>query len=657
MTGGRPGMRPDDLFAVAWVGDCDLSADGRHVAFVVTRLDRATDRARSAIWLAAAEGGEPRPFTAGEGRDTAPRWSPDGRWLAFLAERGEGPPQLWLIPADGGEARRLTHLPLGAGVPVWSPDGTRLAFAARTGTPPDPDPARARPFRRIPGFKYRHDGDGFVYDRRRHLYVIAVEGRAEPRQLTDGDWDDTQPAWAPDGAALAFVSARHPGRDQGRDTDLWVVPAGGGEPRRLTETAGICAAPAWSPDGRTIAHLFQPRYPANATLRLVDAAGGRLRPVDPGFDRHSGVGPSLSDSVAPVWRPDGSLITSAQDRGSVALIAAREGEPTGWLGRGAHVVHAHAVAPRAGRAGLAALVLSTATRPAEVELLDLATEARRPLTRLNAAWLETVTLPAPERLVVSTAPGVEVDAWILPPAGFDATSGRRYPVLLNIHGGPFSQYGDGFFDEFQVYAGAGYGVVFSNPRGSSGQDTAFARALIGDLGGPDYRDVMAAFEAALARMPWADPARLGVMGGSYGGFMTSWIVGHDHRFAAAVSERALNDWYSFQGESDIGSYFTQEYLGPRARIQDDVQAMLRQSPLTYARAIRTPLLILHSENDLRCPIGQAELLWTVLRQEGKDVEFVRVPDETHELSRSGRPSHRVARFELLLAFFGVRLKV
>jgi dipeptidyl aminopeptidase/acylaminoacyl peptidase len=383
---------------------------------------------------------------------------------------------------------------------------------------------------------------------------------------------------------------------------------------------------------------------------LAAATGGELRPIDPAFDRHSGVGPSLSEAVPPAWLPDGSLVTAAQDRGAVGLVQAREGRPTRWLAPAPRVVHAHAVAPRAGRA---ALVVSTPTRPPEVALLDLASGRETAVTDLNAGWRAGVRLVVPERLAVTTAPDVDVDAWVMPPAALEP--GRRYAVLLNIHGGPFSQYGEGFLDEFQVYTGGGYGVVYANPRGSSGRDTAFARALIGDLGGPDCHDVLAAFEAALARAPWADGTRLAVMGGSYGGFLTSWIVGHDHRFRAAISERAVNDWYSFLGTSDIGSYFAPEYLGPGALIHEDAGALLRQSPLTYARHVRTPLLILHSEDDLRCPIAQAELLWTVLRQAGKDAEFVRVPDETHELSRSGRPSHRVERFRVILDFLARRL--
>jgi len=336
----------------------------------------------------------------------------------------------------------------------------------------------------------------------------------------------------------------------------------------------------------------------------------------------------------------------AQDRGTVSPIVGRWGEATRWVAAGPRAVAWYSVAADG---NTVALVSGSTTRPAEVFVLDLEAGTERQLTDMNRPWRDEVELIPAEKMVVPTAEGVEVDCWVMKPADFAAT--RQYPVLLNVHGGPFGQYGETFFDEFQLFAGAGYGVVFCNPRGSSGQDTAFSRALVGDIGGPDYHDVMTAFEAALEQMPWADQARLGVTGGSYGGFMTSWIIGHTNRFKAACSERAVNDWYTMQGTSDIGSYFNRNYLGDAATIQEDLEAVLRQSPLTYAKHIETPVLILHSEDDLRCPISQGEQLWVVLKQRRKDVEFVRFPDENHELSRSGRPGHRVDRVGVLLEWF------
>jgi dipeptidyl aminopeptidase/acylaminoacyl peptidase len=641
-------MRPDDLYAITGVSECDISPDGKTVAFVATKLDKKSDSYVSAIWVAAAKGGEPRQFTAGTKRDGSPRWSPDGKQLAFVSERGEEKPQLYVMAADGGEARALTKLPLGAGVPAWSPDGASIAFSAKTGDAPDPDPKKAKPYRRITSLKYRVNGEGFTYDHRRHLFVVGLDGD-DPRQLTDGDWDDTQPAWSPDGRSIAFVSARHARRDFGNDSDVWVVAAKGGRARKLTATKGACKAPSWSPDGQTIAHIHTPTWPANGTLRLASAMGGDLSPVDTSFDRDTGAGAVPGAVAQPAWLPGGAILSLAADRGRANLVVST-GEGTRTVGSADQMLSWYSVSANG---KTAAVVGSTVTSPGEVSIVDVASGKQRQLTSMNQEWLAKVQPAAGKRMVVRTADGVEVDCWVMKPAGFKA--GKKYPVILNVHGGPFGQFGETFFDEFQVYTGAGYGVVFCNPRGSSGQDTAFARAVVGDMGGPDYHDVMAAFDAALAGMPWADTKRLAVMGGSYGGFMTSWVIGHTNRFKAAISERAVNDWYSMQGASDIGATFNRQYLGEKAVTYRDLDAVLRQSPLTYAGKIETPVLILHSEDDLRCPISQAEQLWVILKLRGKDVEFVRFPDENHELSRTGRPSHRVDRFEVILEYLKRKL--
>jgi dipeptidyl aminopeptidase/acylaminoacyl peptidase len=640
-------MIPEDLFHIQWVSDARLSPDGRMVAFTVTRLDKEADDYRSAIWLAPTDGSAPpRRFTSGAGKDSAPRWSPDGARLAFLSDREGKKAQVYVIDSTGGEACKLTALPQGAGAPVWSPDGTRLVTVVRTGGEDEESKSgggqhKTPPARLITVLKYRANGEGFTYDRRHHLFVIDV-ATGETRQLTNGDWDNTQPAWSPDGRRLAFISARHSDRDLDRAEDIFVVDVEGGEPMQITPGGGACALPAWSPDGQTLAYLGYASAedaPRNSRLWLVPAAGGTPRCLTESVDRDL----AISETAAPLWQADGSaIVVGIQDRGTVGVIQVRVTDGTVMpLVGGRRSVASYSVAGTT-----VAFTASEPHRPAEVYVRT--TLGEQQVTDLNANWRATVALPEPEHFTVLSG-GVEIDAWIMRPAGCEP--GRRYPALVNMHGGPFAQYGWTFFDEFQVQAGAGYAVIFCNPRGSSGQEDAFARAIIGCPGEPDSADVLAVLDRALQQYDCIDPARVGLVGGSYGGYLTGWIVGHTDRFAAAVPERGLYNRYSKDGTSDIWSGYT--YL--RARQWEAPELYWRYSPIAYVQHMRTPLLIIHSEEDFRCPIEQAEQLFTALKQMRREVRFVRFPGENHELSRSGKPSHRVQRFGYILDWFAEKL--
>jgi dipeptidyl aminopeptidase/acylaminoacyl peptidase len=639
------GMLSTDLFRIQWVSDACLSPDGRNVAFTVTRLDEEADDYRSAIWLVPADGSSPATrFTAGAGKDSAPHWSPDGTRLAFLSDRGGDKAQVYVVDIAGGEARQLTAIPQGAGAPVWSPDSARLVSVVRTGgeaAGSQKDQPKTPTARLITTLKYRANGEGFIYDRRRHLFVVdAVTG--ETRQLTDGDWDDTQPAWSPDGRRIAFISARHDERDHDHAEDIFVVDATGGEPVRLTSGRGACALPAWSPDGQALAYLGYADAddaPRNSRLWLIPTAGGMPWCLTLDFDRHL----EIADTASPIWRTDGTaLIVGAQDRGTVGVIQVQvaQGMVTPLVS-GRRTVTSYSVAGSA-----VAFTASEPHRPPEVYIWT--PQGERQVSDLNADWRAEVVLPEPEHFTVHSD-DFEVDAWVMRPVGFEPE--RRYPALVNIHGGPFAQYGWAFFDEFQVQAGAGYVVIGCNPRGSSGREEAFARAIIGCPGEPDSTDVLAALDEALRRYDFIDSTRLGLLGGSYGGYLTGWIVGHTDRFVAAVPERGLYNRYSKDGTSDIWSGYT--YL--RARQWEDPELYWRYSPLAYVRNIRTPLLILHSEEDLRCPIEQAEQLFVALKQMRREVRFVRFPGEHHELSRSGKPSHRLQRFGYILDWFAEKL--
>jgi dipeptidyl aminopeptidase/acylaminoacyl peptidase len=643
-------MKPEDVFQLTGVGDPRVRPGGQDVAYVVWSIDGEANEYRTSIWLARTDGSEPpRRFTTGK-QDAQPRWSPDGDRLAFVAKRGgdDAHRQLYVMPADGGEPVCLTDLKEDVGEPAWSPDGTKLAFSARV---PDAeyeeeDERKRRP-RRFKRLQFKLDSVGWTGDRRRHLYVVPADGSGEATQVTDGDFEDSRPTWTPDGKSIAFASARSENWDIELLGDIYVVPAEGGEPTRLTAGDSNHYAASYSPDGKWLAVKWDPGgydFPRHVQIAVVDAETGRDRRVlTASLDRTCDPYPELRE---PIWDGD-SIVFGIEDGGDVHLyrVSPEGGEPELVVG-GQIVLSGYDV--RDGQ-----VVRTGTTAPSLSELYV----GEKQLTNVGREFASGRELVAPERFTATSKDGSEVDAWLVRPAGFE--EGRRYPVLLNIHGGPFTQYGNGFFDEFQVYAGGGYAVVYCNPRGSSGYSEEWGRAIMGPgelgpgWGTVDYEDVMGALDSALEQFDFLDPDRLGVMGGSYGGFMTSWIVGKTNRFKAACSERGVNQMVSMYGSSDIGWAF-KGYHGEF--VHDAVDMYLQMSPWTYAKEIETPLLILHSEQDLRCNVEQAEQLFTTLRLLGRDVELVRFPAESHELTRSGNPAHRVQRFELLLEWFDRYLK-
>jgi dipeptidyl aminopeptidase/acylaminoacyl peptidase len=633
-------MSPEDLYELRIVGDPRLSPDGRTVAYVLTSPDKDVNEYRSEIWIVPVDGSaQPRPFTAGGRRDASPRWSPDGTSLAFVSNRDSDHMQLYVIPASGGEARKLTDLGEDVEEPAWSPGGDRVAFSTRVPEITEADEHR-RPPLRITRLRYKLDNKGWLAGRRQHVFVVAADGSSAPTQITGGDYEDESPAWSPDGDRIAFASARHDDWDIDTRSDIYVVGADGGTPERITALDGACGSPSWSPDGTRIAYLYTPGVwdePRHGRVAVVDVASGKRTMLTESLDRNCSPYPPFRE---PIWMGE-QVLFAVEDHGNTHLyIAPADGtvEPSAVVRDEQRVTGYDLVT------GHSVHTATTYTSPPELFYGD------RQLTRHGSDFSQRL-LPA-ERF-----PAGDVDAWIIRPAGFEA--GKRYPALLNIHGGPFTQYGTGFFDEFQVYAGAGYVVLYANPRGSSGYAEEWGRAIRGPSGGigpgwgtVDYEDLMTVVDEALRRFDFIDPERLGVMGGSYGGFMTTWIVGHSNRFKAAISERAVNNWVSQWGSSDVGPFFKGE-IG--SHIYEDFDAWVRMSPATYAKDISTPLLILHSENDLRCPIEQAEHLFHTLRMLRKEVEFIRFPAESHELSRSGAPVHRVMRLEVILDWFARRL--
>ena len=647
---------PEDLYRFSFITDVQLSPDGGDVAYVLRTVDRTRDRYRAAIWLVSTSTGLPRQLTSGENEDLIPQWSPDGRHVAFVSDRGEVPPgkdraprNLWIVDRGGNERQR-TRFDNDVRDAAWSPDGSRLAIVAKADLPAGAAVPNPRIYDRL---RYRSDEEGPLDLRRRHLWLLDATDGA-PSQLTDGDWDDLEPSWSPDGGRIAFVSNRTADRDRNTIRDVYVVDVARGSIMRLTSSDGPQEHPSFSADSRSIA-FFGHRDPrasnaVNHHVWVAPASGGEPRAID-AWDRTVGsvVITDMRGLVPlpkPAWSLDGARIAFiGSDSGTANVYEApvAGGAPRA-VTRGEHQVVTASFDRK--RRTFAALVAS-ATEPGDVYVGDVGTGELRRLTRVNEEVLRGAYLGTPERVRFKGADGWDIEGWMLKPEAFAAS--ERYPLILQIHGGPHTAYGHSFFHEFQALAGSGYVVLYTNPRGSQSYGERFARACVGDWGGKDYEDLMAAVDH-IVRLGFADSARMGVTGGSYGGFMTNWIVGHTDRFAAAVTARSISNNLSSFGTSDIGWHFWEYEMGD-ADPYTAPEKFLRFSPIAYVRNVRTPLLILHAENDYRCPIEQGEQFFAALRYLRKPARLIRYPKDSHELTRGGKPSNLVHHMRSLIGWF------
>lgn len=668
-------MRADDLELLSAAGRPSLSPDGNLAVVAVTRPDFEADAYLGVLWAIPTDGSGARQLTRGF-RDSAPAISPDGTRVAFLRAGPAAPPQLCLVCLFGGEPITLTDHPLGAGAPSWSPDGSRLAYVARVPEPgrygtadaegrtPEPD---AEAPRLITEPAYRQDDLGFSRDRRNHLFLLDVPTGSRPgevppklpltsRQLTDGDVDDDHPAWSPDGSLIAFVSARHDTRETDRRAGVHTVAVDGDtRPRPVVEADLAVAAVQWLPDGRLVlvAGELGPQgidfvgRPGRLWVSEGPAGGDpvQLRVLtSPEIDVEAGDGADLG-------LLDGWVVVRELSRGSVRLITVDPDavDPdagvetlldgplvvTGQAMAGSRLVASISTADRAGDLALVGeggggVGDSEAGAGETVWLSDLS-------ARLRTAGLRPVA-----ELTAPTEDGHEVHGWLVLPDP-DVHGEGPYPVLLNIHGGPFAQYDCAVFDESQVFAGAGYAVLQCNPRGSAGYGAEHGRSIRHAMGTVDAEDVIAFLDHGLSD-PALDGDRVGVLGGSYGGYLSALLTTRTRRFAAAIVERGYLDGVSFVGSSDIGWFFPGEYHGSVAAIRE-------QAPMSAVDQVRTPTLVIHSEHDWRCPVEQGQRWFTALRANGVPTELLLFPGEGHELSRSGRPRHRRQRFQHMLRWW------
>jgi dipeptidyl aminopeptidase/acylaminoacyl peptidase len=643
----KRGIKPEDYFAFQFISDPQLSPDGKAVAYEMTVVDQKKNRRESSIWLVAADGSSaPRRLSAEGFISHAPRWSPDGKTLAILSSRNsdssasETPKaQIYLLPMTvGGEGIALTKLKNGAENYQWSPDGSRIVVVSATGPLDEIAPAdRKSDVRHYQHIQYKYNDTGWYDDKRRHLWVVNVAS-GETKQITEGqDWNDADPQWSPDGTRIAFVSDRT-GKlfDESHNTDVWVIPAAGGSLTKISDHEFEDESPRWSPDGKQILFAGKTAYHQFFKLYVADSSG------------HSPSQLILEDlDMIPTelhWPAARAFLFVAGVKGESHVFRGNPSAQTfSAVTSGTRGVHGLDVNESAGKM---AYLANDFQHLDDLYVVNLDGTGERQLTHLNTALWAQLELQPVERLPYKSSDGWVVEGFFVKPLGWQP--GKKYPMVVVIHGGPRGMFGMDWYQEFQVYAAKGWAVFFCNPRGSTGYGEKFERGEINNWGVMDYQDVMAGVDAALKQYPWVDANNLGVTGGSYGGYLTNWIVSHTNRFKAAVALRAVSNFISDDGTRD-GAYGHEEYF--RGMLFDAFDQYWEASPLKHARNVHTPTLVLHSDMDFRVPIEQGEQWFRALQHYGVPSELVLFPRENHNLTRTGEPKHLVESLNWQLYWF------
>ena len=647
---GKRGITAEDYFSFELASDPHVSPDGSQVVYVVSRVDRTQNRRVPSIWIAPTDGSRPAHVLIDESwAPSAPRWAPDGSTVGFISARAAADTaarraapargQLWTVASSGGAPRRVTSVGNGVSSCAWSADGKRAACLVRTG-PSDAWPAgkERSDVRHYTQSSYKFNDTGWFDDRRSHIWIVDVAA-GSAKQITSGDaWNDTDPQWSPDGSTIAFVSDRsgHEFDDSGRNPDVWLIPADGGTPTRFSTAPGPDNSPRWSPDGKTIAFVSSPGEGQPQLIMIAPATGGAATAAVSEFDL-------LPTDLQ--WGDSGRALyfdTGVKGENHVFRVDVAAHRMT-QVTKGPRAVRSVSIA--AGARTMTYLS-DDFTHLDDVYAASLDATQERKLSNHNAALWAQLSLPGVERMTYKGADGWDVDGFFVKPLGWEP--GKKYPMVLSVHGGPAGQYGVDWFHEFQVYASRGWAVFFANPRGSTGYGRKFQRGIENEWGGKDYIDIMNGVNTVIAANPWVDTTRLGVTGGSYGGYMTNWIVGHTGRFKAAVTLRSISNFVSDDGTRD-GAYGHRDDFG--GDIFKKMDLYWDRSPLKYVQNVTTPILILHSDNDFRVPIEQGEQWFRALKHFGKTAEIVFFPRENHNLTRSGEPKHIVESLNWQLYWF------
>lgn len=654
----------EDLYQFNLISGTQISPDGKAILYSMQRVDPKNEKKYSNLWIVATDGQSgPRPFTYGDQNDSTPRWSPDGQWVAFLSNRGNlaKPAQLYLTPLAGGDAMPLTDIPGEIYQFEWSPDSSALVCAIRKTDAEVLEREKDEQKKEL-GVVERHydrlfyklDGYGYLPHERIHLWTVDIPS-GEARQITDhAVFDESEPSWSPDGKTIVFVSNRMPDPDAFPDrADVYVMPRNGGEMRKIETPIGNKSSPTFSPDGKWIAYYGregdEQEY-KNNNLWIVPADGsGPARNLTASYDLQAADGVindmGEMEAMPPTWSPDSQTIYfQVAYHGSAILesLSLHENGLQTIIGEGGTVINFSFDRDQT----RLACTYGTLRDPAQVFVRDRQTGEDCQLTSLNRALLDEIDLGAIEEVWYKGPDGNDLQGWILKPPDFDPH--KKYPSILEIHGGPLTQYGNFFMHEFYYLAAGGYVVYFTNPRGGRGYGEAHAGAIWRNWGDRDYADLMA-WADYVANLPYIDVNRRGVTGGSYGGYMTVWIIGHTGQFKAAVTQRCVSNFISLWGSSDYNWTFQKE-LNDKAPFED-LQYYWAHSPIAYIGNAKTPTLVIHNEMDHRCPIEQGEQVFVALKRLGVETEFVRFPDEFHGLSRTGRTDRRIARLKHIRGWF------